>query len=640
MPPGPASALAALLPLLLVAHAAAPQCAGGEIYDSGPQESGTACIASEMLSTGPELAGWAQLFQPRTIPWLYTAVCFWLDTAAVAGGVDVTVALREAEINGDPYVLLASRTVRVDTPGGAWTSVAVHFEVTKPFAFVTVEHTAGACNVTMGVTNDGPVRPGHHTTGWWNANSVDGRYDDYAALCIRAKGEPLPRDNATLARWTCDRAAFMDGRTCDCGCGLWDPDCSAAAAGPLSPNCSAGEVCIHMAFCERAEWNSTSALCNATHFGAFDGCQCECGGPWRDPDCAFPSAVSHCQAEGLAAPHCSLKTRGCADAWTCDAALYHDGVCHCDCGAVDPDCPSIASSPSPDCAGTACSYGSCIADAQWTCRVLYWNNSDGCDCMCGAYDPDCEMEGGVLGCQGPQVCNYSGECILPRCGDRYVERTEECDGGTGCTADCTCDATHVPHSAGGRRDTNCAPSCGNGVVDRGKAEQCDGGEGCTASCTCGAGYHHASGACQVDAQGTRRRGRRDPRPANVPVDVDSGLQFVDAGSLDVPPPSSAALSDVPPSACMAPPSIAMSAAGRAASCDSSAAAAPQPLLPAGPPRYRRIETFCDSAGRPIQTNVLTFDQSGNLVAALENVATPQQDCVDPSSAYRSSSSSS
>eukprot|EP00727_Mastigamoeba_balamuthi_P006121 m51a1_g2128 hypothetical protein (360) ;mRNA; f:1694001-1699586 len=165
--------LSLLQALLVATHA--HKCAGGDVYDAGPQASSTACIEQKLPGSGYINGAWAQLFEPKSIPWLYTSVCFWLDTAAVPGGVNVTVALRDKDMfNGQPLLaMVAHTTVLVDTPGGAWTSV----------------------------------------NWWWWQSIVDGRTDDFASLCIRALGEPLDRSNVSLDAWTCEKSAFMDGKT-------------------------------------------------------------------------------------------------------------------------------------------------------------------------------------------------------------------------------------------------------------------------------------------------------------------------------------------------------------------------------------------------------------------------------------------
>ena len=52
-------------------------------------------------------------------------------------------------------------------------------------------------------------------------------------------------------------------------------------------------------------------------------------------------------------------------------------------------------------------------DTAWTCDTAkYWAN-DGCDCNCGAYDPDCclMIGGSVENCVDSQTCSPSGQCV-------------------------------------------------------------------------------------------------------------------------------------------------------------------------------------------------------------------------------------
>lgn len=53
--------------------------------------------------------------------------------------------------------------------------------------------------------------------------------------------------------------------------------------------------------------------------------------------------------------------------------------------------------------------------AAWTCAVEKYNSRDGCDCDCGAVDPDCGISGqSVLGCSSPAIsCSAHGECEEP-----------------------------------------------------------------------------------------------------------------------------------------------------------------------------------------------------------------------------------
>ena len=51
---------------------------------------------------------------------------------------------------------------------------------------------------------------------------------------------------------------------------------------------------------------------------------------------------------------------------------------------------------------------------EWTCSTDYYAAEDGCDCDCGAYDPDCDIAGQeVYGCNSTEhtgACTSSGTC--------------------------------------------------------------------------------------------------------------------------------------------------------------------------------------------------------------------------------------
>jgi hypothetical protein len=78
--------------------------------------------------------------------------------------------------------------------------------------------------------------------------------------------------------------------------------------------------------------------------------------------------------------------------WTCDSSSYlaADG-CHCGCGVPDPDC-LVVDQPVVGCEhldNATCAGGVCSGDPRWSCSESYYGTGDGCDCGCGAVDPDC-----------------------------------------------------------------------------------------------------------------------------------------------------------------------------------------------------------------------------------------------------------
>eukprot|EP00976_Prorocentrum_cordatum_P106120 1194387-Prorocentrum_minimum.AAC.1 len=154
-------------------------------------------------------------------------------------------------------------------------------------------------------------------------------------------------------------------------------------------------------------------------------------------------------------------------AWTCSPEFYaaQDGQCDCNCGTYDPDCDAtgatvrgcesfvtdqLAISPdeikatlSPTCIPETGTCGFEVP-SDWQCDPILYGTDDGCDCECGAYDPDCSKlqfasAGGRLhGCNG--MCEST--CAGRSCDDwkrsgykcRDLELLYGCDC-SGC--DCT-----------------------------------------------------------------------------------------------------------------------------------------------------------------------------------------------------------
>lgn len=219
--------------------------------------------------------------------------------------------------------------------------------------------------------------------------------------------------------------------------------------------------------------------------------------------------------------------------WTCEPAAYEDGiVCHCACGAPDPDC-AAGSLPVSGCTndeicapdGTCTSCGNAVVDDDEACDSAlpataecgplgYEPGQVGCNAACEwAYD-QCEpletcgngqLDAGEL-CDGASIkadldCTDYGRtsgslacatgCAIVTtgchtCGDGMIEATETCDdGGTangnGCSSTC---AVETGFQCTGSPST-CTPICGDGMI-KGN-EGCDdgdafGNDGCSATC--------------------------------------------------------------------------------------------------------------------------------------------------------------
>lgn len=177
---------------------------------------------------------------------------------------------------------------------------------------------------------------------------------------------------------------------------------------------------LHKTFCDApAAWT-----CNPNYYAANDGCDCACGVP--DPDCnsITRDACQYCDLGGS----CS-KVSGCGDItakenwlcvpeeWTCLDAYYagHDG-CDCGCGAIDPDCADDNSDSCDYCGGPGscnpfqgCSEISTTRNwtcGGWVCPPEWQGTNDGCDCGCGEFDPDCSSSD-VAACE---LCGHAESC--------------------------------------------------------------------------------------------------------------------------------------------------------------------------------------------------------------------------------------
>ena len=178
---------------------------------------------------------------------------------------------------------------------------------------------------------------------------------------------------AQIPGWHCPSGFYQDG-DCDCGCGLFDPDCDEATV----------ESCTYC------------ALPGSCGFGLG-----EC------PGAIDPANIAACDPT----------------LWTCNPDAYDagDDVCDCGCGLIDPDCSdfirdacTVCSNPGSCAVGMDCvgsidigNNGQCISVPGWTCPGAHYGTFDGCDCGCGVPDPDCDtpMVESCVYCGGLGSCS-------------------------------------------------------------------------------------------------------------------------------------------------------------------------------------------------------------------------------------------
>ncbi|HEY3493996.1 MAG TPA: hypothetical protein VGK73_04890 [Polyangiaceae bacterium] len=152
------------------------------------------------------------------------------------------------------------------------------------------------------------------------------------------------------AEWTCSDSYYGDGLSCECGCGVPDPDCrtDTLAECEQCPMCGVG-VCgdsIDPDDTTQCAPPPEGWTCDAEHW-TDRSCQCGCGVP--DPACGGSTTLEYCQdCLGCAGGNCShidpndnSRCIEVPEAWTCPDVTYADEVCDCGCGARDLDCASL-----------------------------------------------------------------------------------------------------------------------------------------------------------------------------------------------------------------------------------------------------------------------------------------------------------
>jgi hypothetical protein len=235
--------------------------------------------------------------------------------------------------------------------------------------------------------------------------------------CTDASGNPGGCAPSAWLAAQCDPRNYGTGDGCDCGCGTPDPDC-AANQGCTTAGCTDGaacEVCNNGAggFVECDGWTCENGE-------AFGGTACDCGCGVIDPTCRRLSRAS-CTGTGCEVTTCQFcnaaggERSACGGEWeaansTCDVNLYgRDGLCDCGCAVDDPDCAGDGCTDA-NCNAPACDVcrgvNTVIACREWTCDADRYDADDGCDCGCGAPDPDC----GTGGCVEPGCRVLNDSC--------------------------------------------------------------------------------------------------------------------------------------------------------------------------------------------------------------------------------------
>src|SRR5262245_38404629 len=166
-----------------------------------------------------------------------------------------------------------------------------------------------------------------------------------------------------------------------------------------------------------------------------------CGGGTEErqdtlPDAGLPADASHhpdgagcvpttCSARNA---ECGTISDGCGHELDCGYCVFQSDECQNNACVCQPNC-YMRDCGDDGCGGScgscdtneACSsLGRCVYQgahttppAAWVCNDSWWDAGDGCDCNCGALDPDCGGAGQSLhGCTGLDhpTCDPHGLC--------------------------------------------------------------------------------------------------------------------------------------------------------------------------------------------------------------------------------------
>jgi len=350
--------------------------------------------------------------------------------------------------------------------------------------------------------------------------------DGCGDLCGVCPADQTCHDGACTSGWFCNPSYQGGHDGCDCDCGAYDPDCATMstlygcepgqfcdAAGHCTDTCvpsCAGKACGGdgcggaCGTCEAALFCHdgqcvTGWFCEPAYQGSGGSCDCDCGA--YDPDCDDPAAFVF----------------GCEDWQTCDTTGHCVGECTPTCGehTCGPD----------GCGGTCgtCTDGRhCSADGQcvagWFCNPAYQGSGDGCDCNCGAYDPDCDdPTGWIMGCEPWQTCDATGACTPDVCPPDCAGKACGDDGCGGSCGGCPLD---LPVCADGACHADpCLGVTSLGCCDGSTLRYCAGGALVATDCTEG-GDPEAVCGWQTDPFGFSGHDCGRPLDAVPPGTVD------------------------------------------------------------------------------------------------------------------------
>jgi hypothetical protein len=172
------------------------------------------------------------------------------------GGIEpnLAAAIDLSTGNQTSYATCAE-CIRVMTTDASGNSVRTYFQsggtVTLAMDPITNKHVSGTiANLAL---TEVTIDPNTYAT----APVVGGK-------CISVGNVTLDHDAVPNA-WTCSHDTYSDGATCDCACGIADPDCATASA-PIH-GCTTGQACTSAGACVDRPANDTCQTATALTVG-------------------------------------------------------------------------------------------------------------------------------------------------------------------------------------------------------------------------------------------------------------------------------------------------------------------------------------------------------------------------------------
>jgi hypothetical protein len=293
---------------------------------------------------------------------------------------------------------------------------------------------------------------------------------------------------AVPSGWKCDVTYYGDKNTCDCACGVWDPDCDLR-----------GQLTNHSTHVGLTTTEKTPA-CKPPVIDAYNpdpaitDCWCvktatgggklatgfptpppvaptgfpslkPTGKPTRQPTIR-PSKAPTTKPSRTPTGAPTPDPLAPPTSWQCERSRWLDGVCDCGCNDRDPHCDvffpkgkhvvceTFASTDASDLYNQAGTNSSrldnlyCVAEKdqcdlkrpppQWSCDPTWFRNNI-CDCNCGAPDPDCSPEKrsfmGIGNTPAQLACNQDQDPNGPVC---VLKTADDGDNGNAGNADSDC----------------------------------------------------------------------------------------------------------------------------------------------------------------------------------------------------------